>query len=120
MPSQAFAAAHYKAAVDSFNRGLALYPQEQWMLVGLGSALDGLRRFDEARAVYQKALAWNPNSAQIMTYYATHLRLAGRFDEAEAMYKRSLKLHWNEGAVRGFTPRAIRLHSPPAQRRVSS
>jgi O-antigen ligase len=96
------AEASYQAAAESFKKAIALYPQEQWVLVGLGSALDGLRRFDEARAFYQTAMQWNPNSAQICTYFATHLRLAGRFDEAEAMYKRSLELHWTQAAHVGL------------------
>ena len=98
----AVADASYKEAVDAFRSGLRLYPQEQWLLVGLGSALDGLHRFDEARPIYEEAIRWNPRSPQIHTYYATHLRLAGQFDEAEAMYKRSLELFWSPSATAGL------------------
>ena len=72
------------------------------MLIGLASALDGLGQFAEARTVYEEAIKWNPNSAPIHLYFATHLRLAGRFDEAEKTYKKSLELYWNLGAVRGL------------------
>jgi O-antigen ligase len=92
----------FTAAVESFRAGLKLYPQDQWMLIGLGSALDGLGRYDEALPVYQEAIRWNPSSAPIHLYYATHLRLAGKFDEAERTYKRSIDLYWNLGAVRGL------------------
>lgn len=98
----AVARASYTAAVDAFRRGIELYPQEQWLLVGLGSALDGLGRFDEARSIYLKAIAANPTSGPIHLYYATHLRLAGKLDEAEAMYKKSLQYYWNRGAVVGL------------------
>ncbi len=98
----AAAAASYASAIESFRIGLKLYPQEQWLMVGLGSALDGLGRFEEARPVYEEALRWNPTSSQIYLYFATHLRLAGRFDEAEAMYKKSLSLHSNHGALVGM------------------
>jgi Flp pilus assembly protein TadD len=89
--------------VDSFRAGLALYPQEQWLLIGLGAALDGLGRFDEARPVYEEAVRWNPTSAYIRTYYATHLRLAGRFTDAESEYNKSLSIYWNQGAAHGLT-----------------
>jgi O-antigen ligase len=98
----ALAEKSYNAAVKAFRRGLELYPQEQWLLIGLASALDGLGRFAEARPVYHQALAWNPASGPIHLYYATHLRLAGNYDEAEAMYKKSLQLFWNQGAVVGL------------------
>ena len=96
------ATASYTNAIESFRTGLKLYPQEQWLMVGLGSALDGLGRFEEARPVYEEALRWNPTSSQIHLYFATHLRLAGRFEEAEAMYKKSLGLYYNQGAVVGL------------------
>ena len=96
------ARAAYTAAVDSFRKGIKLYPQEQWMMIGLASALDGLGQFIEARSIYLEAIKWNPTSAPIHLYFATHLRLAGRFDEAELAYKKSLELYWNLGAVRGL------------------
>jgi tetratricopeptide (TPR) repeat protein len=98
----AVARASYTAAVEAFREGIALYPREQWLLVGLGSALDGLGRFDEARSIYDQAIAANPTSGPIHLYYATHLRLAGKLDEAEAMYKKSLQYYWNQGAVVGL------------------
>jgi tetratricopeptide (TPR) repeat protein len=92
----------FAAAVESFRKGIKLYPQDQWMLIGLASSLDGLGQFAEARTVYEEAIKWNPSSAPIHLYFATHLRLAGRFDEAEQIYKKSLELYWNLGAVRGL------------------
>jgi len=98
----AAAQAAFTSAVEAFLQGRRLYPQEQWILIGLGSALDGLGRFVEARPIYEEAIRWNPTSAPIHLYYATHLRLAGQFDEAERMYKKSIELYWNVGAIRGL------------------
>jgi O-antigen ligase len=92
----------YKAAVEAFRKARQLYPQDQWMLVGLASSLDGLGQFAEARTIYEEAIRWNPSSAPIHLYFATHLRLAGHFDEAERVYKKSLELYWNLGAIRGL------------------
>ncbi len=92
----------YAEAVEAFSKARQLYPQDQWTLIGLGAALDGLGRFAEARPVYLEAIRWNPASAPIYLYFATHLRLAGSFDEAEKMYKKSIELYWNIGAVKGL------------------
>lgn len=91
-----------ESAVTSFRRGLLLYPEEQWLLIGLASALDGLGRYAEAAPIYHQATALNPSSSAIHLYYATHLRISGRYDEAERMYKKSLALHGNEAAVLGL------------------
>jgi tetratricopeptide (TPR) repeat protein len=100
--NSALAQSSFNKAIEIFHAGLNIYPQEQWLLVGLGSALDELERFDEAAKVYQEAIRWNPTSAQILTCYATHLRVAGQLDEAEAMYKKSLDLLWNPAAITGL------------------
>ena len=99
----ALAQPFFTDAVQSFRNGLTFYPQEQWLLIGLGAALDGLGRFDEAHPIYLEAVRWNPTSAYIRNYYATHLRLAGRFADAETEYNKSLALYWNQGAAHGLS-----------------
>ena len=90
-PAQAL----FAAAVESFRNGLKHYPQEQWLLLGLATSLDGLGRFAEAKPVYQEAVRWNPTSGSVHLYYANHLRLAGELSEAEAAYKKSLEFSWS-------------------------
>lgn len=90
-PAQAL----FASAVKSFRNGLKHYPQEQWLLLGLATSLDGLGRFAEAKPVYQEAVRWNPTSGSVHLYYANHLRLAGELSAAEAAYKKSLELSWS-------------------------
>lgn len=90
------------AAVEAFRKGLRYFPRDQWLLLGMGEALDALKQFEEAEAVYARTLLWNPKSATIRARYATHLRLAGKLDEAEAEYKRSIALYWTHEAAIGL------------------
>jgi O-antigen ligase len=115
----ASARAAFEGAVKAFQDGLVLYPQEQWLLVGLGAALDALGRFGDAGPVYLSALKWNPTCAFIHLSYATHLRLAGDFDEAEAMYQKSLTLFWNQGALHGLDLLTKARQEAPARTQLS-
>jgi O-antigen ligase len=86
-PNRFLARANYENAVTAFQSGLKLFPQDETMLVRCGMALDGLGRFDEAEALYQKALSWDPNSFTIQEYYERHLIAEGKRAEAEALAK---------------------------------
>ncbi len=104
------------AAVTAFSKGLPLYPQNRWLLIGMGEALDGLDRYDEAEPYYARAIAWNPTSADICFFYAKHLRTAGRLSEAEQQFKKSLDLYWNVAALKGLQSLAKAAQLPgPAQ-----
>ena len=92
----------WQAAAQAFERGLKLYPHEQWLMLGMGGALDGLRRYKEADAIYQRATEWNPTSAVVRYQHGAHLLLAGRFDEAEAEFKKSLECWFNPAALHGM------------------
>lgn len=92
----------WQAAVDAFSRGLPLFPQERWLLLGLGEALDALGRFSEAEHCFQTALHWDPASAEIRALYGIHLRTAGRRSDAEEQFKKSLALRYTWAAANGL------------------
>jgi tetratricopeptide (TPR) repeat protein len=92
----------WTAAAEAFRKGIRYFPQDQWLLVGMGEALDALKQFDEAETFFRQALIWNPKWAPIRARYAAHLRLAGKLDEAESEYKRSLALYWTQEAAAGL------------------
>ncbi|MEY2408411.1 MAG: hypothetical protein QOF48_1081 [Verrucomicrobiota bacterium] len=96
------ARASWEAAASAFEKGLHLYPREEWLLFGLGAALDGLERFPEAGPVFERAVKWNPTSAVAYFYQATHFRLAGNYPEAEAAYRKSLECSYNPAALHGM------------------
>jgi tetratricopeptide (TPR) repeat protein len=57
-----------------------------------GLALHGLRRFEEALAAYDRALALRPNYAEALFNRAVTLQALARFEEALATYGRALAL----------------------------
>ncbi len=66
---------HREAAVHAFQQGLRLFPQDENLLVRRGQVLDRLRRFDEAEASYQAALAADPQLAILHELYEKHRAL---------------------------------------------
>jgi Flp pilus assembly protein TadD len=72
-----------EAAVAAFDRGIALFPNDENLLVRKGQALDQLQRFAEAEKAYRRAIELDPNLGAVHGYYAAHLRLRQRLDEAD-------------------------------------
>jgi tetratricopeptide (TPR) repeat protein len=70
-----------------------LVPRE-WMRAvsesNLGVALQDERRYDEAIAHYQRAVAYRPDYAPALNNLATAYRASGRLDDAVAAYHRAL------------------------------
>ncbi len=64
--------AHREDAARAFQQGLRLFPQDENLLVRHGQVLDRLRRFDEAEASYQAALAADPQLAILREFYEKH------------------------------------------------
>ena len=91
-----------ESGVDAYRKGLALFPQDRYLLLGIGWCLDGLHRFEEAEPFFKTLIAQEPDSFQIHAHYATHLHTAGKWDEAEAEYNLSMKLYPSLAAVKGL------------------
>ena len=75
--------AHLEAAVDAYQSGLALYPQDEHTIIRLAETLTDLGRFREAEALFRAAIALDKNLARAHAYYARYLALMGRDEEAE-------------------------------------
>ena len=73
----------FEKAIEAYRRGLMQFPQDENLLLRLGQALDGARRFDEAEEVYCRVIALDPNLGILHAYYATHLRLVGKGEAAK-------------------------------------
>ena len=63
------------AAALAYTRGLRLFPQDENLLVRRGQVLDRLKRFDEAEASYQAALAADPQLKVLSELYEKHRAL---------------------------------------------
>jgi len=73
----------FEKAISAYRAGLELFPQDENLLLRLGQALDGSRRFEEAEEAYLKAIAWDPNLGVLYAYYAAHLQLTGQPEAAK-------------------------------------
>jgi O-antigen ligase/Flp pilus assembly protein TadD len=92
----------YTAALEAYQRGLKLFPQERWMWLGAGEALSALGRWAEADGYFRSAVFWDPVSPTIRVSYGAYLCQSGRLDEAEEQYRQSLALWSNPAAVMGL------------------
>ncbi|CAN5402612.1 hypothetical protein BH20VER3_BH20VER3_01130 [soil metagenome] len=65
----------YEAALEPFQRALALSPHDGTFLIALGRVYDALGRFAEAEWMFGRARAWDPRSLVTQKSYAAHLAL---------------------------------------------
>lgn len=93
----------WQNAAEAFERGLEVFPMDKWLLLGMAESLDELGRREEARAYYEMAVYWDPNSAPVRYLYGRHLHQTGNFDEAERQYNNSIRIHPNHAARLGLS-----------------
>jgi O-antigen ligase len=79
-------------ALDAYDRGLKIFPQDENLLVRRAQVLDGLRRFSDAEAGYQEALRWDPNLGVLYGYYGNHLKLMGLQEKADQAHEKGKAL----------------------------
>jgi O-antigen ligase len=82
---------YFAQASAAYEAGLKVFPQDENMLVRDGQVLDALRRFDDAEAMYRKALAWDPKLDAIYAIYETHLIAEGMKPEAAAQIRQRME-----------------------------
>ena len=82
----------FEEALASYERVLALKPDNADAFNNRGSALGELKRFDEALASFDKAIALKPGFAEAFNNRGTVLRELKRFEEALASYDRTIAL----------------------------
>jgi len=63
------------ASAAAYASGLRLFPQDKDLLLRRAQVLDQLRRFDEAEAAYQDAIAADPNLKVLKSFYERHRQL---------------------------------------------
>lgn len=64
----------HQEAVTYFQKALVLAPDNGVWLMGMGISLQALQRKEEARAVYQRALASNSLNAQLREFVQQKLK----------------------------------------------
>ena len=88
MPDSYLRQSYYEEAAAAFEGGLKIFPQDESMLVRYAQTLDGLERFPEAEALYQRAFALDPHLGALYEYYAGHLAAQGNQAGAEGMARK--------------------------------
>ena len=96
------AADEYEKAVEAFRNGLKLYPHDIRIELKLAITLDASQRSDDADAMFQQALADDPNFGNVYALYGFHLQLQHRTKRAEEYYKIANKLQESEISVAGL------------------
>ena len=71
-----------KLADAAFHAGVAIFPDDEHLLIRSAQTLDGLKRYDEAEQLYRHAIEIDPNLGILHSYYSEHLRAQGRATEA--------------------------------------
>jgi tetratricopeptide (TPR) repeat protein len=92
MPVQILKTQYFLAAIPYFRDGLAVFPQDENMLVRLAQTYDGLREYPLAEQFYQKAIQVDPRFDLIFQYYATHLAAEGKQAEAADLVKKAREM----------------------------
>jgi tetratricopeptide (TPR) repeat protein len=77
----------YLEAIAAYDAALNLAPMDVRLVLCKAWSLDALRRFDEAEAVFQRALELDPNSGKVHSSYADHLFQMGKLEASEERYK---------------------------------
>jgi tetratricopeptide (TPR) repeat protein len=90
--NQSLRRSHYRNAMEAYKQGLAVFPQDENLLVRLAQVLDGLKLYDQAEEIYQKAFKADPNLGEIYIYYGDHLKLISKAQEAEESYRKGREM----------------------------
>jgi O-antigen ligase len=73
---------HMNAAVEAFQRGIAVFPYDIHMLIRHGQVLDAVGRFKEAEKIYRATIELDRNLSTAHAFYSRHLAIVGRHEEA--------------------------------------
>jgi tetratricopeptide (TPR) repeat protein len=79
-------------ALAAMHASVRLLAQDAEAHCNLGTALNKLRRLDEAEQWLRHALQIDPNFAPAHTQLGDNFQLQGRYDEAEASFRRAIAL----------------------------
>ena len=92
-------AALFEQAVEAYEEGLKLFPKDTRLLLKLGQTLDVAGRFEDADAVYQRAIAGDPNFGNVYAYYGLHFQLMRRIEDAETQFRKARELNETEISI---------------------
>jgi len=77
-------ATFYRSALEAFNKGSELFPEDERFLLIEGWTLDALGETKEAEKYFKEAMKWDPNSEQVQNSCKNHEELlinSGKFQD---------------------------------------
>ena len=83
---------YFEASIEAYKKALVLAPMDRNIVLALAWSYDDMRRFSESSPLFARALELDPNSAQVIAAYASHLQIQGKLPEAKAEYEKAVKL----------------------------
>ena len=92
-------AALHEQAAEAYGKALDLFPWDTRLLLKLGQTLDLAGRFDDAEAIYQRAIGNDPNFGNVYAYYGLHYKLQHRFKKAEENFRKARELEETQISV---------------------
>ncbi|OUL27673.1 hypothetical protein BV372_25530 [Nostoc sp. T09] len=108
------ASKRYKEAIASYDKAIALKPDDADAWYGRGFALNELQRYSDALVAYDKAIALNPDHADAWYNRGIALDDLQRYSDAVASYDKAITLNpdhagaWNN---RGIALRKLQRYS---------
>jgi O-antigen ligase len=91
-----------QASSDAFDRGLALFPMDERLLVKDALTNAQLGDFSKADALFQRAFEWSPNLGAVYAFYGLRLQLENRLEEAKAAYEKANQMTRNSVSIAGL------------------
>ncbi len=85
-------AALHEQAAEAYEDALKLFPKDTRLLLKLGQTLDLAGRFDDAEAIYQRAIENDPNFGNVHAYHGLHFKLQRRIKMAEESFRKAREL----------------------------
>jgi hypothetical protein len=84
----AVAALHEQAA-EAYEEGLRLFPKDTRLLLKLGQTLDLAGRYEDADAVYRRAIENDPNFGNVYAYYGLHWMVLRHYKLAQRYFRKA-------------------------------
>lgn len=106
-------AALNETALESFDRGLALFPRDVRILLKKARTLDVMQRFEEAAQVLTRAQELDPNLGNVYAFWGLHFHDQNLIPEAIEQYRKAMSMEGNAIASGGMD--AIRREQQAAQ-----
>jgi O-antigen ligase len=104
-------------AIEWFERSRRVNPYYPYSPLREGMCLDWLKRHDQARACFQKALELDPNNADTVSYLGWHCVQVGDYRTARELLLKAMEMRWMNPLSFEYLPIIEKLAKDPMYQR---